>query len=175
MYSPRKRIILLIVCLLFSILSAQNLEKAKIEITILHTNDHHGSLMPFDLLDQKQVGGMAARMTLIKEIQKEAAQKKGHVLILDCGDINTGNPTSDMLQAEPDVLLMNKMGYHAMAVGNHEFDLKLEALLSQQKKSTFPLPVCQCCISKNRAADFPTKVGIVFRGYESRYFWHYSL
>ncbi|NUM36880.1 MAG: 5'-nucleotidase C-terminal domain-containing protein [Candidatus Brocadiae bacterium] len=148
----------MIVCLLFSILSAQNLEKAKIEITILHTNDHHGSLMPFDLLDQKQVGGMAARMTLIKEIQKEAAQKKGHVLILDCGDINTGNPTSDMLQAEPDVLLMNKMGYHAMAVGNHEFDLKLEALLSQQKKAHFPYLSANAVYQKTGQPIFQQKL-----------------
>ena len=56
----------------------------------------------------------------------------GHILLLDAGDVNTGVPESDMLDAEPDIRGMNAMGYDAMAVGNHEFDNPLTVLRRQQ-------------------------------------------
>lgn len=43
-----------------------------------------------------------------------------------------------MLQAEPDIRIMNIMGYEAMTVGNHEFDLKFTNLLKQQSLANFP-------------------------------------
>ena len=54
----------------------------------------------------------------------------GHSLLLDGGDVNTGVPESDLLDAEPDFKAMVLLGYDAMAVGNHEFD-KPPAVLAQ--------------------------------------------
>jgi len=82
-------------------------------ITILHTNDHHGRFWS----NRHGEYGMAARKTLVDRIRKEVNAKDGHVLLLDAGDINTGIPESDILDAEPDIRAMNRMGYDAMAAG----------------------------------------------------------
>jgi 5'-nucleotidase/UDP-sugar diphosphatase len=53
-------------------------------------------------------------------------------LLLSGGDINTGVPESDLQDAIPDFTGMNKIGYDAMAVGNHEFDNPLSIVDMQR-------------------------------------------
>ena len=105
------------------------------KITILHTNDHHGRFWK----NSKGEYGMAARKTLIDRIKHEVELQGGFLLVLDAGDVNTGSPESNMLNAEPDILGMNLLGYNAMAVGNHEFDNPFPVLRSQQSWMKFPL------------------------------------
>lgn len=105
-----------------------------IKLTILHTNDHHGRYWK----NRKNEYGMAARKTLIDKIRAEVKSKGGHVLLLSGGDINTGTPESDLLDAEPDFKGMNELGYDAMALGNHEFDKPFRVLKKQQKWAKFP-------------------------------------
>ncbi len=69
-----------------------------------------------------EIGGMVA---LEYHIRK-AREKHKSVLLLDAGDIMTGTPLAKM---EIDgtwgggfVKMMNRIGYHAMTIGNHEFD-----------------------------------------------------
>ncbi|HPY75381.1 MAG: 5'-nucleotidase C-terminal domain-containing protein [Planctomycetes bacterium] len=124
-------------------------------ITILHTNDHHGHLESFRVAGQHNVGGMAARMSLIESIRFEVAQKGGSILLLDCGDINTGEPVSDMLMGKPDIELMNLMGYQAMALGNHEFDLTLENLLQQASLANFPYLATNVVYKETKKPIFP--------------------
>ncbi|PKN43147.1 MAG: bifunctional UDP-sugar hydrolase/5'-nucleotidase [Deltaproteobacteria bacterium HGW-Deltaproteobacteria-18] len=104
-------------------------------LTILHTNDHHGRFWK----NGKGEYGLAARKTLADAVRAEVQARGGHVLLLDAGDINTGVPESDMLDAEPDIRGMNAMGYDAMAVGNHEFDNPLTVLRKQERWMEFPL------------------------------------
>lgn len=104
-------------------------------LTILHTNDHHGRFWK----NGNGEYGLAARKTLADAVRAEVWAKGGHVLLLDAGDINTGVPESDMLDAEPDIRGMNAMGYDAMAVGNHEFDNPLTVLRKQERWMEFPL------------------------------------
>lgn len=109
-----------------------------VELTILHLNDTHGHAWPFNEWRNPSIGGFAAIATLIDEIRKEVADKGGHVLFLHAGDLNTGVPESDLLDAEPDIVALNMMGLDAMAVGNHEFDNPTEVLLEQMAKADFP-------------------------------------
>lgn len=104
------------------------------KITILHTNDHHGHFWRSD--DREY--GLAAQKTLVDSVRKEVAAEGGSVLVLSGGDINTGVPESDLLDAEPDFRGMNLIGYDAMAVGNHEFDNPMEVLRQQEKWAKFP-------------------------------------
>jgi 5'-nucleotidase/UDP-sugar diphosphatase len=105
------------------------------QLTILHTNDHHGRFW------QNGDGeyGMAARKTLIDQIRKDVAASGGHSLLLDGGDVNTGVPESDLQDAVPDFKGMNMLGYDAMAVGNHEFDKPLTTLRMQRELAKFPM------------------------------------
>ncbi|AWG84736.1 bifunctional UDP-sugar hydrolase/5'-nucleotidase [Vibrio parahaemolyticus] len=105
------------------------------KLTVLHTNDHHGRFW------QNKHGeyGMAARKTLIDELRDEIQAEGGSVLLLSGGDINTGVPESDLQDAEPDFKGMSKIGYDAMALGNHEFDNPLDVLFKQQDWANFPM------------------------------------
>lgn len=80
-------------------------------LTILHTNDHHGTILPID-----SKGGLAQRATYINSIK--ATTK--NILILDAGDINIGGVISNMFDAVPDIKAYNAMGYDAVTLGNHD-------------------------------------------------------
>ncbi|MDE9541372.1 bifunctional UDP-sugar hydrolase/5'-nucleotidase UshA [Xenorhabdus bovienii] len=125
----------LVVSLSLLPMSATAWEKNKTyDITILHTNDHHGHFWQNDHGEY----GLAAQKTLVDSIRQEVAKKGGSVLLLSGGDINTGVPESDMQDAEPDFKGMNLVGYDAMALGNHEFDKPLNVLYQQEKWANFP-------------------------------------
>lgn len=125
---------LITITLLFP-LSGLTWEKDKIyHLTILHTNDHHGHFWQNDIGEI----GLAAQKTLVDGIRQEIADQNGILLLLSGGDINTGVPESDILQAKPDFLGMNLIGYDAMAVGNHEFDHDISVIRQQQQWANFP-------------------------------------
>jgi 5'-nucleotidase / UDP-sugar diphosphatase len=104
-----------------------------VKFTVLHTNDHHGRFWK----NNDGEGGLAARATLVNQIRAELKNSGGHLLLLDAGDVNTGVPESDLLDAEPDFKGMKAMGYDAMALGNHEFDKPLAVLAKQQDWAGF--------------------------------------
>ncbi|WP_409440275.1 bifunctional UDP-sugar hydrolase/5'-nucleotidase UshA [Psychromonas sp. GE-S-Ul-11] len=132
---------LLLTALSFSLLGCSSVadktwEQDKVyNITVLHTNDHHGRFW------QNRYGeyGMAARKTLIDGIRSEVEGAGGSVLLLSGGDINTGVPESDLQNAEPDFKGMSLIGYDAMAIGNHEFDNPMAILKQQEEWANFPL------------------------------------
>jgi len=97
------------------------------QMTILHTNDLHSQYLPLqatwvDGEPKPLIGGMVA---LKYFVDKERAAAE-NVLILDAGDILTGTPLSnievDGAKGAGFVQMMNQIGYHAMTIGNHEFD-----------------------------------------------------
>lgn len=103
-------------------------------LSIVHTNDHHGSFWS----NSKGEGGLLAQSTVISEIKSDAASKGCQVLLLSGGDINMGPFESNFSLAEPDFLAMKQLGFSAMAVGNHEFDVELSDILKQQTWVDFP-------------------------------------
>jgi 5'-nucleotidase/UDP-sugar diphosphatase len=109
--------------------------RAPLKLTILHTNDHHGRFWA----NADGEGGLAARKTLIDAQRAEVAAAGGQLLLLDGGDVNTGVPESDLQEAEPDFKGMDRLGYDAMAVGNHEFDKPPTALARQRGWIAFPM------------------------------------
>jgi 5'-nucleotidase/UDP-sugar diphosphatase len=127
-------------------------EDTTYKLTVLHTNDHHGRFW------QNKYGeyGMAARKTLIDELRAEIQAEGGSVLLLSGGDINTGVPESDLQDAEPDFKGMSKIGYDAMALGNHEFDNPLGSVVQTARVGKLPNAVCQHLRQRNRRASVPT-------------------
>lgn len=104
-------------------------------LTVLHTNDHHGH----HWRDAQGQAGLAARKTLVDAVRAEVKAQGGALLLLDAGDVNSGTPESDLLEAEPDFRGMSLLGYDAMAVGNHEFDRSPEVQQRQRESwSRFP-------------------------------------
>ncbi|MBE50943.1 MAG: metallophosphatase [Flavobacteriales bacterium] len=103
-------------------------------LTIIYTNDMHSRIEPFDSGKFKGFGGMSQRSSIIKEIKKNVE----NLLILDAGDIFQGTPYYNIYKGEAEISMMNKIGYDAATIGNHEFDFGLKELSNQIKKSNFP-------------------------------------
>ena len=60
-------------------------------------------------------------------------------LVLDSGDAFQGLPVSNHSKGEEMAKAMNKVGYDAMTIGNHEFDFGYNQLLKLQKQLHFPM------------------------------------
>ncbi|RMH37309.1 MAG: bifunctional metallophosphatase/5'-nucleotidase [Nitrospirae bacterium] len=109
-------------------------QPASIQLTILHSSEHHGALVP-QVRDGKEAGGMARRATIVADIRREGRP----VLLVDSGDILIGTALSSWFRGKPDIEAMNVMGYHAMAAGNHDFDYGLTHLRKLQQLAAFPI------------------------------------
>ncbi|SHH32154.1 bifunctional UDP-sugar hydrolase/5'-nucleotidase [Thermosipho atlanticus] len=104
------------------------------KVTIFHINDTHGHAWTFSEYKNPNIGGFAVIASII---DKERAVNP-NVLFLHAGDLNTGVPESDLLNALPDIFVLNRMKLTAMAVGNHEFDKDRSVLEYQMSIAKFP-------------------------------------
>ncbi|UYP72500.1 bifunctional UDP-sugar hydrolase/5'-nucleotidase UshA [Pantoea dispersa] len=132
--SPHRGRWLALIMLLLPLLAQAWQPDRSYRFSILHTNDHHGHFWA----NAQGEYGLAAQKTLMDQQRYDVQAKGGGALILSAGDVNTGVPESDVLNAEPDIRGMNLIGYDAMALGNHEFDKPLSVLQKQQKWAKFP-------------------------------------
>ncbi len=98
-------------------------------ITILHTNDIHGSIMPRDASS-----GLSRAATLVKQIRNSMP----NVILLDAGDIIHGTPEDYLSRGKASILAMNAVEYDAAATGNHEYDFGLDVLEEVVSTATFP-------------------------------------
>ncbi|MDR1113177.1 MAG: metallophosphatase [Bacteroidales bacterium] len=105
--------------------------KAQKDLVILHTNDTHSHIEPY----KNKFGGYEARY----EAVKQERDKDGELLLLDAGDFMQGTSYFNLFKGKVEVKMMNKVGYDAVSLGNHEFDNGLEALYKRLKKATFPV------------------------------------
>jgi len=106
-------------------------------ISILHTNDLHSHIEPFDDSNPRYAGkgGLARISGLIKEIRKE----NPNTLLFDAGDMFQGTPYFNYFGGELMLKLMSEAGYDAGTIGNHEFDNGLQGLLDALPEARFPL------------------------------------
>lgn len=106
-------------------------------LTILHTNDVHSRLEPFGADSGKLAGqgGVAARASIIAQIRRETP----NVLLFDAGDIFQGTPYFNLYKGEPEMKAMAMMGYDAVTMGNHDFDLGVEGFAAQLAHANFPV------------------------------------
>lgn len=118
----------LFICALFFLLLTlfcQPEAKGPRNLTILHTNDMHVQFIPSTATwiqsDPKpQIGGIAVLKTAVDMEKNEAT------LVLDAGDTQTGTLLSsievDGVLGGAFVHMMNRIGYDASVIGNHELD-----------------------------------------------------
>ncbi len=105
-------------------------------LTILHTNDLLGRLLPEPYLEQPDWGGFAR---LAHVIEHERGAGHDSVLVLDGGDALGDSPIAAVDAGRLVVDLMNRMGYDAMVLGNHEFDYGIDSLYARRHEATFHL------------------------------------
>ena len=106
-------------------------------LTLLYTNDTHSRIDPFPetAVEYAGLGGIAQRAHLVNEVRKH----RPHVILLDAGDVFQGTPWFRLYGGEVDFRIMTEMGYDAMTLGNHEFDLGIDHLAAVSAHAGFPL------------------------------------
>lgn len=126
------RIIFIAICLL----AAQNLGAQ--DLIILHTNDTHSQIEPFESGEHKGLAGVERREKYINSVREA---NPGKVLYLDAGDFSQGTPYFTLFKGETEGAAMTALAVDAATLGNHEFDNGLTDLAQRIKKLPFPI-VC---------------------------------
>ncbi len=111
------------------------------QITLLQTSDLHGYIYPFDYFRNRPADiGVARVATMVASVRAEGRP----VILLDAGDTIQGSALAYVHQrkhpgpSEPTMLAMNRVGFDAMTVGNHEFNFGLEAIERARHDASFP-------------------------------------
>ena len=97
-----------------------------VNIKIIQTSDVHGSIFPFDIVDQKNIPGSLSRVKSYVESQRKTEGQ--NVILIDNGDILQGDPMVYYFNyLNPDRVnvvasVMNFMRYDAGTVGNHDIE-----------------------------------------------------
>lgn len=100
-------------------------------LTILHTNDTHSQIEP----KSNGTCGYARRMGLIAQERKADP----NLLLVDGGDYCQGTPYFNIYHGRVEIDAMNRMGYDAATLGNHEFDNGLDTLAAILQGAHFPV------------------------------------
>ena len=131
---------LLLLTIFFAAMTISVAAKTK-QILILHTNDTHSCVMPLKpTLKDTLVAGRGGFLRRLEMIRQERKANPG-LLLLDSGDFSQGSPYYSMFMGDVEIGLMNRMGYDAATIGNHEFDYGLENMARIFKMASFPI-VC---------------------------------
>jgi 5'-nucleotidase len=95
-------------------------------ITIIGTNDIHGSLESVPLADGTRLGGMAelaGSVSAIREgLRNRLGEQRSGVIVVDAGDQFQGTLLSNSTEGEILFRAMNAVGYDAVVPGNHDYD-----------------------------------------------------
>ena len=120
---------------------------------IMHTNDVHAHIEQFNkyggfcdeehAAEGKCFGGVARRMTAVKQIRSEHPD----ALLLDAGDEFMGTLFYTQYKGKATQEFMNMLGYSAMTLGNHEFDSGPEVLAEFIKGLEFPMVAANVDVS----------------------------
>ncbi|MEM7392796.1 MAG: bifunctional UDP-sugar hydrolase/5'-nucleotidase [Verrucomicrobiota bacterium] len=151
----------------------------EVPITILHTTDLHGHVLPaYDYDGNENVGGLLRCATLIRKLRAE----KKNVHLIDGGDLIQGGAESFASNGRIMIEAMEALEYDAWAVGNHEFDWGLEnlqALLKTTRLNTLaanmqvkpgaenPLPIVKPYVMKEIEGVRIAYVGLTTPGIPS--------
>ncbi|KQT43205.1 multifunctional 2',3'-cyclic-nucleotide 2'-phosphodiesterase/5'-nucleotidase/3'-nucleotidase [Aureimonas sp. Leaf454] len=127
---------------------------AEDRLTILHTNDVHSRLEPINKSDStcgpkdieaKACFGGTARLATAIAAARDSAPNS---LLLDAGDQFQGSLFYTHYLGREVAELMERLGYEAMAVGNHEFDNGVPVLEAFARELDLPLLMANADLSR---------------------------
>lgn len=149
----RKHLILTLLCLgLLSLALADDLR-----LDIMWSNDVHGGIdrAKATFMNPEfppQLGGGGSAATLIKRV-RGLSDKSRDNLLFDIGDFFQGRPVGTVTRGKAVMEYMNEIGYDAMTIGNHEYDISEDDLITTLKMAKFP--VLSCNIVERSNGEIP--------------------
>ena len=128
--------------LLLSVSTLPPLTSAQFTLTLLHTNDHHAHLAPFnkygsecsleDTLEEGRCFGGVAR---VHRTVQDVRRRGDATLLVDAGDQAQGTLWYEVHRFNITAHFMNKMGYDVMVRSNFSLNMLLYNHLSFQQKN----------------------------------------
>src|SRR4026207_1657112 len=116
--------------------AAAALEPDTVCISILHTTDLHGHILPtFDYDGTVDRGGLARCVTQSRRWRRQNSNS----ILVDLGDVYQGTEVSLRNKGELMIDLFNYLKYDAWVIGNHEFDWGIESFTNALQKSAMPV------------------------------------
>ena len=107
-----------------------------VNVSILHTTDLHGHILPtVDYAGHTDLGGLARCASQIRQWRSENANS----LLLDIGDVYQGTELGLRTRGASMIRCLNALNYDAWVVGNHEFDWGMDAFTSCVGASAMPV------------------------------------
>lgn len=148
-----KKSYLILICLM--IIGMAHAEDLRLDI--MFSNDVHGGIDRAQATFMNpefppQLGGGGSAATLIKHV-RSLGNKKRESLLLDAGDFFQGRPVGTVTKGRAVIEYMNAIGYDAMTVGNHEFDIIDSELIETLRLANFP--ILSCNIRDRRTGTYP--------------------
>jgi 5'-nucleotidase / UDP-sugar diphosphatase len=112
------------------------LEPNAVCISILHTTDLHGHILPTaDYNGNSDFGGLARCAAQIRQWRRQNPNS----ILIDVGDVYQGTEVSLRSKGKLMIDLFNHLKYDAWIVGNHEFDWGIETFIDALQRSTMPV------------------------------------
>lgn len=119
-----KRALILLVCLCLALgaaLSEAGGESGSARVLVIETTDIHGYIMDVSAGSADRIQYRLSRIAFLINRARESGEYDG-VLLLDGGDLYQGAPVSLMTGGAVIRAALDRMGYDAVGLGNHEFD-----------------------------------------------------
>lgn len=146
---------------------APGVAAADYTLTILHTNDFHARFEPISKYDSgcsaedndagKCFGGYARMATAVAD----ARARTNNSILVDGGDQFQGSLFYTYYKGKAAAEMMNKLGYDAMTVGNHEFDDGPEVLRGFIDAVGFPVLMSNADVSREPTLDGAIQKSVV--------------
>src|SRR5216684_3418435 len=134
--------------------AVETLNPETLTISILHTTDLHGHILPAsDYTGNPDLGGLARCVTQIRRWRR---QNRNSILI-DVGDVYQGTEVSLRSKGELMIDLFNQLKYDAWIVGNHEFDWGVETFANAVAKSDMPVLAANMSIEGKASGEISAK------------------
>lgn len=132
--------------------AAATLNPDTVCISILHTTDLHGHILPTSDYDgNSDRGGLARCATQIRRWQRENPNS----ILIDVGDVYQGTDVSLRNKGALMIDLLNHLEYDAWIVGNHEFDWGMECFERVLQQSNMPVLAANMLMDGKLASEFP--------------------
>src|SRR5213594_2102356 len=131
--------------------AAAALESDTVCISILHTTDLHGHILPTaDYNGTPDYGGLARCAAQLRRWRRQNPNS----ILIDVGDVYQGTDVSLRNKGELMIDLFNHLKYDAWVVGNHEFDWGIEPFERALQSSTMPVLAANMLLEGKPAGEF---------------------